>query len=82
MFNFGSSAPERVPTDTVVPFHFFNDTPLWRAFILYTMFSFDDVLDPEALRSSLDTLARREGWRKLAARLRRGVSPDERDYLR
>lgn len=66
-------APAKVPTDIVIPLHFFDDTPLWRAFVLYSMFVFDDVLDPEKLRSSLDTLAQRDGWRKLGARLRRNV---------
>lgn len=68
-----SAAPARVPTDTVIPFHFFDDTPLWRAFILYSMFVFDDVLDPTKLQDSLETLAKRDGWRKLGARLRRDV---------
>ncbi len=71
---FGRSAsPAKVATDTVVPLPFFDDTPLWRAFILYTMFVFDDVLDPQKLRDSLQTLAKRDGWRKLGARLRRNV---------
>lgn len=68
-----SSAPARVPSDTVVPFRFFDDTPLWRAFILYSTFVFDDVLDPSKLRDSLEALAKRDGWRKLGARLRRSV---------
>ena len=70
---FGSAAPARVPTDAVIPFNFFDDTPLWRAFILYSMFVFDDVLDPQKLRYSLEALAQREGWRKLGARLRLNV---------
>lgn len=70
---FGSAAPARGPTDTIIPFHFFDDTPLWRAFILYSMFVFDDVLDPQKLRYSLEALAQREDWRKLGARLRRNV---------
>ncbi len=68
-----SAAPSRVPTDTVAPLPFFDDTPLWRAFILYSMFVFDDVLDPQKLRDGLETLARSDGWRKLGARLRRNV---------
>ena len=70
---FGSAAPARVPTDAVIPLNFFDDTPLWRAFVLYSMFVFDDVLDTEKLRSSLEALVQREGWRKLGARLRRNV---------
>ncbi|KAI0023875.1 hypothetical protein F4780DRAFT_27217 [Xylariomycetidae sp. FL0641] len=66
-----SAAPATVPTDTVVPLRWFDDTPLWKAFILYSMFSFDDVLDPEKLHDSLTALAKRDGWCKLGARLRR-----------
>ncbi len=66
--------PAKVATDAVVPLHYFDDTPLWRAFILYSMFVFDDALDPEKLRASLEVLTKREGWRKLGARLRRSVS--------
>ncbi|KAK6080935.1 lysR family regulatory protein [Seiridium cupressi] len=66
-----AAAPTKVPTDTVIPFRFFDDTPLWRSFILYSMFAFDDVLDPERLRGSLEDLARRDGWQKIGARLRR-----------
>ncbi|KAI1498319.1 hypothetical protein F5X99DRAFT_335160 [Biscogniauxia marginata] len=65
------AVPATVPTDTVVPLHFFDDTPLWRAFILYSLFVFDVVLDPVKLRDSLEALAKRDGWRKLGARMRR-----------
>lgn len=75
---FGAAAPTKVPTDTVIPFRFFDDTPLWRAFILYSMFVLDDVLDPQKLRESLEALIERDGWRKLGARLRLDV----RKYFR
>ncbi|KAL6792560.1 hypothetical protein GGI42DRAFT_334957 [Trichoderma sp. SZMC 28013] len=69
---FGKSvAPSKVPTDIVIPFRFFDDTPLWKAFILYSMFVFDDVLDAEILRDSLEKLARHDGWNKLGARMRK-----------
>lgn len=72
---FGRSvAPSKIPTDIVIPFRFFDDTPLWKAFILYSMFVFDDVLDAENLRDSLEKLARHDGWNKLGARLRKDVS--------
>lgn len=38
------------------------------------MFVFDDVLDAEKLRDSLEKLARHDGWNKLGARLRKDVS--------
>jgi hypothetical protein len=66
-------APERVPTDQVVPVGFFDDTIIFRTFVMYTLFAFDDVLDPRRLRSSLEQVVSRPGWRKLGARLRRNV---------
>ncbi|KAH8770778.1 hypothetical protein F5883DRAFT_666165 [Diaporthe sp. PMI_573] len=51
----------------VFPLRYFDDTPLWRAFILYYMFVPDSVLDPEKLKSSLQLLASREGWKKFGA---------------
>ena len=63
----------RGPSDRVVPLHFFDDGPLWKAFILYSMFVFDEVLDPEKLRSCLERLTRKDGWWKLGARLRQNV---------
>ncbi|KAI6086110.1 hypothetical protein F4821DRAFT_278694 [Hypoxylon rubiginosum] len=74
MFNFMSKrpkAPPRVPTDTVVPVGFFDDTIIFRTFVLYTLFVFDDVLDPQKLRNSLERLVSRPGWNKLGARLRK-----------
>ncbi|KAL7814937.1 hypothetical protein V8C44DRAFT_324877 [Trichoderma aethiopicum] len=66
-------APATVPTDTVIPFRFFDDTPLWRTIILYSMFVFDDVLSPEKLRDSLEKLAQRDGWTRLGARMRKNA---------
>lgn len=59
--------------ENVYPLHYFDDAPVWRAFILYYMFVFDSVLDPERLKTSLDLLASQEGWKKLGARLRKSV---------
>lgn len=67
------TVPAKVPTDSVIPFRFFDDTPLWKAFILYSMFAFDDVLEPEKLQRSLDTLVKHDGWHRLGARLRKNV---------
>lgn len=71
-------APATVPTDTVIPFRFFDDTPLWRTIILYSMFVFDDVISPEKLRDSLEKLAQRDGWTRLGARMRKNVSEKRR----
>lgn len=56
---FGKSvASAKVSTDIVIPFRIFDDTSLWKAFNLYSMFVFDDVLDAERLRDSLEKLAK------------------------
>ncbi|KAK4031428.1 hypothetical protein C8A01DRAFT_42112 [Parachaetomium inaequale] len=71
-FFFGpSKAPQCVPTDHVVPVGFFDDTIIFRTFVLYTVFVFDDVLDAQKLHSSLERVVARPGWNKLGARLRR-----------
>lgn len=69
------SAPRipRNPDDKIVPLHFFDDTIVWRSFVLYSTFVFDCVLDVEKLQSSLQRLVCREGWWKLGARLRKNV---------
>ena len=73
LFGFKDHIPTKVPTDLVIPLRYFDDTPIFRAFILHTMFVFDDVLNPQKLRGSLEALIERDGWRKLGARLRRNV---------
>jgi hypothetical protein len=76
MFNFfsgQSNAPQRVPTDRLVPVGFFYDTIIFSTFVLYTLFVFDDVLDPQKLRTSLEHLVSRPAWKKLGAGLRRNV---------
>lgn len=62
--------PPIVPTDTIFPLRFADR--------LYP-FAFDfplvfrQVLDPEILRASAESVLQREGWRQLGARLRRNV---------
>lgn len=76
MFSFlgiGQGAPALVPTDQVIPLHWFEDGVMWKKVIVYTLFVFDDVLDPEKLRTSLEKLVARDGYKKLGARLRRNV---------
>ena len=76
-----SAAPARVLTGTVIPLHFFDDTPLWRNFILYSLFVFDDVLDPNKLRDTLEAMIQREGWRKMGARIRSNVRTSRRNFM-
>ncbi|KAI1328002.1 hypothetical protein F5Y16DRAFT_370358 [Xylariaceae sp. FL0255] len=59
-----------VPTDTVIPMHSCDDTPINRSMVVMFMMRFDDVLDPSKLRSSLEKLLSRDDWRKLGARVR------------
>lgn len=75
-------APERVPTDHVTPVGCFDDTIIFKTFVMYTAFVFPEALDAKKLRSSLESVVSRPGWNKLGARLRinvrytpNGVSP-------
>jgi hypothetical protein len=69
---FGSKpvAPERVPTDSVVPLFERDDTRTNRNITLEFTMKFDEVLDAEKLSGALWKLLERPGWRKLGARLR------------
>ncbi|KAI6804076.1 hypothetical protein KC361_g440 [Hortaea werneckii] len=62
--------PPKVPSDEVIPLHYLDDQFYTRALVLHFFSRFDDVLDPEKLRSALDRLLHIGGWRKLGARLR------------
>lgn len=68
-------APPTISSDTIVPLNRFDDAPLTRKVIVEFTMRFDDVLDPEKLRTSLDKLLSRHDWRKLGARLRLNVRP-------
>lgn len=68
------ATPQTVPTDTIVPVHYWDDTVLCRSAILYDLMRFDDVLDVGLLKTSLENLLGRKGWRKLGARVRLNVS--------
>ncbi|KZL83357.1 lysr family regulatory protein [Colletotrichum incanum] len=73
MLKFFSStppAPPRESNDRVIPVGYFDDTLLFKTFVMKTMFQFCDVLDTQKLRESLESVVRRPGWNKLAARLR------------
>ncbi|KAI2614885.1 hypothetical protein GGR54DRAFT_632530 [Hypoxylon sp. NC1633] len=68
--------PLTIPSDTVIPLHRFDDTPVNRKVIVEFTMRFDDVLDPDKLRFSLEKLLNRRDWRKLGGRLR--LNADER----
>lgn len=67
-------AVDPVPTDRVVPLHFFENSPLVQGNNMAVSLVFDDVLDPEKLSDSLEGLVKREGWQRLGGRLRKNVS--------
>lgn len=61
------------PSDTVIPLYDFDDNAIYRNVLLYITLRFDEVLDPEKLRHSLERLMEIGDWRKLAARVRKTV---------
>ncbi|KPM35798.1 hypothetical protein AK830_g10771 [Neonectria ditissima] len=67
----GPAAPVPIPTDRVIPLHFWDDSPLYRRIALYNLKVFDDVLSPETLRRTLEELVSNSTWQKLGARLRK-----------
>ncbi|KAI0975769.1 hypothetical protein F4678DRAFT_469588 [Xylaria arbuscula] len=54
--------------------HHMDDNSTNRSMVVMCMMRFDDVLDPEILKDSLEKLFSRDGWRKLGARIRLNVS--------
>lgn len=76
MFGFGNQKPAplpTVPTDKIVPLNAADDTAVLRSVVVVLSYRFDDVLDPEKLKSSYEKLLDRPGWRKIGARLRLNV---------
>jgi hypothetical protein len=74
---FGGSvpvAPERIPTDTVIPLFDRDDTDTNRSMAIEFTMIFDDVLDADKLSGALWKLLDRPGWKKLGARLRLNVT--------
>ncbi|KAH8655886.1 hypothetical protein BX600DRAFT_526359 [Xylariales sp. PMI_506] len=72
------STPSDTPTvqmgtDRIIPLHYFDDSPMFSRITMYVLMNFDEVLDPERLRRSLEKLIRRDTWQKLGARVRRGA---------
>ena len=64
---------EPVPSDRVLPLHFFESSLLVQGNNMAVSLVFDDVLDPEKLRLALDGLVKRDGWQRLGGRLRKNV---------
>ncbi|KAF7537112.1 hypothetical protein G7054_g3994 [Neopestalotiopsis clavispora] len=74
---FGKAAPERVPTDTVVPMRYWDDSVVLKSLVVFSLSRFDVALDANRLHESLEKLLSMEGWRKLGARLRKNASEIE-----
>jgi hypothetical protein len=70
---FSKQKPATVPTDLIVPLHFWDKQQYIRAFCMDLSFRFDDVLDAEKLRAALSRLLEIGEWRKLGARIRENV---------
>lgn len=70
----GPVAPERVPTDTVIPLYRLDDTFPNRSLAFEFTMQFDEVLDPDKLADALWRLFEKPGWRRLGGRLRLNVS--------
>ncbi|KAI1327854.1 hypothetical protein F5Y16DRAFT_410069 [Xylariaceae sp. FL0255] len=65
------SAPERIPTDEVIPLGRLDGTEFNASLKVDFAMQFDDALDVDHLIDALERLLQRPGWRKLGARLRR-----------
>lgn len=68
------NSPDPIPTDTIVPLHLRDNAYFYRRFVADVSFFFDDVLDTDLVRGSLEELIDFGEWRKLGARLRLRVS--------
>jgi hypothetical protein len=75
LFSKKQTTPEKVPTDEVIPLHYWDDNEVFRSIIVDFALRFDDVLDHEMLRRALARLMEIGDWRKLGARLRIKVLP-------
>ncbi|KAJ5764837.1 hypothetical protein N7520_004396 [Penicillium odoratum] len=64
---------EPVPGDQVLPLHFFENSQLVQGNNMAVSLVFDEVLDPEMLRRSLEGLVKRDGWQRLGGRLRKNA---------
>jgi hypothetical protein len=65
--------PTTVPSDEIIPLHFWNTALCMRGTVLDVSLKFDDVLDVSELRDALNRLLEMEDWRQLGARLRMNV---------
>jgi len=67
-------APKCASTDRVLPLYFLDRSAFVTNMNTAAVLVFDEVLDPEKLRTSLEGLVKRKGWERLGARIRESVS--------
>jgi hypothetical protein len=65
--------PVTYDDDEVFPVHYFDDTAEHRSMVMCWTLRFDDILDADALHTSLVKLLDIGDWRKLGGRLRLNV---------
>ncbi|PHH86825.1 hypothetical protein CDD83_9695 [Cordyceps sp. RAO-2017] len=65
------AAESHEATDQVVPVPYCDALRPLQGWLIHVMLVFEDVLDCQKLRDSLEALIEMDGWRKLGARLRR-----------
>ncbi|CAI6249692.1 unnamed protein product [Periconia digitata] len=58
--------------DLVIPLHYYDNNTMFTSITMHAIFVYDQVLDPEKLRSSLSQLVGHETWQKLGARVKKG----------
>ncbi|KAL4981759.1 hypothetical protein BDW68DRAFT_73464 [Aspergillus falconensis] len=71
---FGRVPAEAVAGDRILPLHFFENSLLVQGNNMAVSLVFEAVLDPAVLRSSLESLVKREGWQRLGGRLRKNAA--------
>jgi hypothetical protein len=59
----------------VVPFRFWDEQDSMQRLVMEFTYRFDDVLDVQKLKSSLERLLEIGEWRGLGARLKKNASP-------
>lgn len=60
--------------DLITPLHYFDNNTMFTSITMHAIMIYDDILDPEKLRSSLSQLIQHATWQKLGARVNKGVS--------
>ena len=65
--------PPTVPTDEILPVHYFDSISGINSLVLSWTMCFTDVLDPDKVRGGLEKLLSTGAWRKLGSRTRRNV---------